>query len=174
MRMPSLELSRDVQAPTKTALSALRKILRKTELNSKALMRETGLSPSQLIFMQMLDDGAEHTAGAIALRMGITQATTTALIHKLEALGMVARRKGQSDRRQVWLSLTERGRKILEIAPDGAHAQFHAHFSQLAEWEQLMLVSALERVADMLGADDEAAAVLASDPVLAPRAEANR
>ena len=74
----------------------------------------------------------------------------------------------------MWLSLTERGRKILEIAPDGAHAQFHAHFSQLAEWEQLMLVSALERVADMLGADDEAAAVLASDPVLAPRAEANR
>ncbi len=112
-----LEPGRAVQAPTKTALSALRKILRKTELNSKALMRETGLTPSQLIFMQLLDDGLEHTAGSVAARMGITQATTTALIQKLEALNMVARRKGQTDRRQVWLSLTDKGRKVLEIAP---------------------------------------------------------
>ncbi|HCO56500.1 MAG TPA: MarR family transcriptional regulator [Pelagibacterium sp.] len=167
-----LEPGRAVQAPTKTALSALRKILRKTELNSKALMRETGLTPSQLIFMQLLDDGLEHTAGSVAARMGITQATTTALIQKLEALNMVARRKGQTDRRQVWLSLTDKGRKVLEIAPDGAHAQFHDAFSSLEEWEQLMLIAALERVASMLDAeDDTAAAVLASDPVLAPRAE---
>lgn len=159
-----------LQAPTKTALSAMRKILRTTELNSKALMRETGLTPSQLIFMQLLDDGAEKTAGHVAARMGITQATTTALIHKLEALDMVVRRKGQSDRRQVWLSLTDRGRKVLEIAPDGAHAKFHKEFSALAEWEQLMLIAALERVATMLGQDDQdAAPVLDSGASLAPR-----
>ena len=171
MRDVFLEPDRAVQASTKTALSALRKILRKTELNSKALMRETGLTPSQLVFMQLLDDGAEHTAGAVATRMGITQATTTALIHKLEALDMVLRRRGEADRRQVWLSLTDKGREMLDIAPDGAHAQFHAEFSKLAEWEQLMLISALERVAAMLGAEEEAAAVLASDAVLAPRTE---
>lgn len=158
-----------MQVRTKMALSALRKILRKTELNAKALMRETGLTPSQLIFMQMIDDGAEHTAGSIASRMGITQATTTALIHKLEGQGMVTRRKGEADRRQVWLSLTDKGRAILEISPDGAHARFHDAFSQLPEWEQLMLISALERVAAMLGDEDEAAAILASDPELAPR-----
>jgi len=171
LKRPSLEPNRAVQASTKTALSALRKILRKTELNSKALMRETGLTPSQLIFMQMLDDGNEHTAGSVASRMGITQATTTALIQKLEAQGMVARRKGETDRRQVWLSLTDKGRTVLDIAPDGAHAQFHAAFSGLEEWEQLMLIAALERVASMLGAEDDAAAVLASEPVLAPRVE---
>lgn len=163
-----------MQAPTKTALSALRKILRKTELNSKALMRETGLTPSQLIFMQMLDDGTEQTAGSVASRMGITQATTTALIQKLEAQGMIVRRKGEADRRQVWLSLTGKGRAVLDIAPDGAHAQFHAAFSDLEEWEQLMLIAALERVAAMLGAEGDAAAVLASDPVLAPRPETER
>lgn len=162
--------SRYVQVPTKAALSALRKILRKTELNAKALMRETGLTPSQLIFMQMIDDGAEHTAGSIASRMGITQATTTALIHKLEGQGMIVRRKGETDRRQVWLSLTDKGRMMLEISPDGAHARFHEAFSQLQEWEQLMLIAALERVAAMLGDEDEAAAaVLASDSDLAPK-----
>lgn len=166
MLIPPWEACRDVQASTRSALSALRRILRKTELNAKALMRETGLTPSQLIFMQMLE-GGEQTAGSVAARMGISQATATVLIQKLEALGMVARRKGEVDRRQVLLKLTEKGAQVLEIAPDGVHARFHEAFSGLREWEQLMLVAALERVADMLGAEEEAAAVFVADPDLA-------
>lgn len=153
---------------TKLALTAMRKILRRTEQNSKQLMRETGLTPSQLIFMQMLDGGQEQTAGYVAGRMGITQATTTALLQKLEGLGMIQKRRGEKDRRQVLLSLTEGGRKVLDIAPDGVHAQFHEEFSALQDWEQSMLIASLERVATMLGEDDPAvAAVLdASDLIL--------
>ncbi|WP_127144222.1 MarR family winged helix-turn-helix transcriptional regulator [Pelagibacterium montanilacus] len=155
---------------TKTALSSMRKILRRTELNSKALMRETGLTPSQLVFMQLLEDGNEQTAGHIAARMGITQATATALIHKLERQGMVVRRKGESDRRQVWLSLTDAGRDVLAISPDGVHARFHEAFRALEDWEQLMLIAALERVAGMLGAEDgDAAAIFDASDTLAPR-----
>ncbi|WP_404405525.1 MarR family winged helix-turn-helix transcriptional regulator [Pelagibacterium halotolerans] len=155
---------------TKTALSAMRKILRKTELNSKALMRETGLTPSQLVFMQLLEDGNEQTAGSVAGRMGITQATATALIQKLEAQGLVVRRKGETDRRQVWLSLTPAGREVLAIAPDGVHARFHEQFTALEEWEQLMLIAALERVASLLGQDDmDAAAVLDASATIAPK-----
>lgn len=161
--------NRYVQVLTKAALSALRKILRKTEINAKALMRETGLTPSQFIFMQMIDDGAEHTAGSIAARIGITQATATALIQKLEAQGMIVRRKGEADRRQVWLSLTAKGREILEVSPDGVHARFYKAFTQLEEWEQLMLITSLERVASMLGDEEDAAAILASDAELAPK-----
>ncbi len=138
----------------------MRKILRTTELNSKQLMSETGLTPSQLIFMQMLDEDREQTAGHIAQRMGITQATTTFLLQKLEALGMIQRRKGETDRRQVWLSLTRAGQQALAIAPDGAHAQFHSQFVALQDWEQAMLISSLERVAAMLGNTDEGAAAI--------------
>lgn len=139
---------------TKTILTAMRKILRVTEANSKALIRETGLTPSQLIFLQMLDDGRAKTAGEIAGRMRITQATTTALIHKLEARGLVVRRRGEVDRRQVWLTLSDHGRQILTIAPDGVHARFHQRFVKLKDWEQAMMIASLERVADMLGPED--------------------
>ena len=146
---------------TKLALTAMRKILRATESNSKKLMHETGLTPSQLIFMQILDGEQEKTAGHVASRMGITQATTTALLQKLETAGMIQRRRGEKDRRQVWLSLTEKGRKVLAIAPDGVHAQFHQQFTALKDWEQTMLVAALERVADMLDSHHlDAAAVI--------------
>lgn len=150
---------------TKTILTAMRKILRVTEANSKALIHQTGLTPSQLIFLQMLDDGREKTAGEIAARMGITQATTTALIHKLEDQGYVTRRKGEADRRQVWLALSGKGQDVLKIAPDGLHARFHERFVALKDWEQAMMIAALERVADMLGPEDLDAETLAdADP----------
>ena len=161
---------------TRLALKALRKILRTTEQNSKHVMRETGLTPSQLIFMQLLEDGREHTAGFIASSMGITQATTTALLQRLEAHGMIQRRRIETDRRQVWLSLTEAGQKALSIAPDGVHAKFHEQFSALAVWEQAMLIASLERIAAMLGNHQEedfaavldGAAILPSDEKLSP------
>ena len=152
----------------KRALTAMRRILRTTELNSKQVMRETGLTPSLLIFMQILDDEREQTAGHVASRMGITQATTTVLLQKLEAMGMIQRRRGEHDRRQVWLSLTEAGKKALAIAPNGAHAQFHKQFMALQDWEQAMLIASLERVAAMLGDHEpDVAAVLDASELLA-------
>lgn len=145
---------------TKRALTAMRKILRTTELNGKQVMSETGLTPSQLIFMQMLDEEHEQTAGHIATRMGITQATTTVLVQKLEAMGMVQRRRGEQDRRQVWLTLTQPGKDALAIAPDGVHSQFHRQFTALEDWEQAMLIASLERVAAMLGNHEEQVAAV--------------
>ncbi|MDO9527392.1 MAG: MarR family winged helix-turn-helix transcriptional regulator [Gemmobacter sp.] len=153
---------------TKLALTAMRKILRTTERNSKALLNATGLSPSQLILMHVLEESGEQTAGYVAARMGITQATTTVLIQKLEVLGMVERRKGDADRRQAWLSLTPKGVQALAISPDGTHSRFHREFSALKDWEQMMIVAALERVAAMLGdTDQDAAAIVDATPNLA-------
>ncbi|WP_432289368.1 MarR family transcriptional regulator (plasmid) [Aminobacter sp. BA135] len=124
-------------------------------------MRATGLTPSQLVFLQLLEEANEQTAGYIAGRMGITQATTTALIQKLESHGMIKRRKGDQDRRQSWLSLTEAGRSLLAASPDGVQARFQSEFNKLVDWEQAMLTASLERVAAMMGnQDQDMAAVL--------------
>ncbi|WP_029041183.1 MarR family winged helix-turn-helix transcriptional regulator [Cucumibacter marinus] len=139
---------------TRAVLRAMRRILRVTESNSKALLRETGLSASQLVLLQILDDGGELTAGELATRMGITQATTTALIQKLENRGLITRRKGETDRRQVWLSLSDAGQQILARAPDAVHDKFQQRFAELEDWEQAMLIASLERISDMLGAAD--------------------
>jgi DNA-binding MarR family transcriptional regulator len=85
--------------------------------------------------------------------MGITQATTTSLLHKLEARDLVRRQRGDSDRRQVWLSLTAEGREKLAAAPDGLQEIFKERFENLESWEQAMLVAALERVVALLDAE---------------------
>ena len=174
MIAPIIDTGVNLEDRAKRALTAMRKILRTTELNSKQIMSETGLTPSQLIFMQILDEEREQTAGHVAARMGITQATTTALLQKLEAMGLIQRRRGEHDRRQAWLSLTPAGQKALAIAPDGAHALFHKQFVELEDWEQSMLIASLERVAAMLGDKEQGyAAVLDASELLAGQ-EPNR
>jgi len=150
-----------MQQRSQQALSAMRQILRATENYARKLARDTGLTASQLLLLQVLDEHGETTAGQIAAHMGITQATTTSLLHKLEARGLVRRQRGDSDRRQVWLSLTGEGREKLAAAPDGLQEKFRDRFENLASWEQAMLVAGLERVAALLDAETiDAAPVL--------------
>ena len=143
------------------ALVVLRRILRVTENRARALSRQSGLTASQLLLLQTLADEVECTAGTIAARLGITQATTTSLVHKLEAKGLVVKKRGDSDRRQVWLSLSDSGRVKLAKAPDDLQEVFRQRFDTLKDWEQMMLVASLERIATMLDAEEiDAAPVL--------------
>lgn len=146
-------MTKTLRGRSQQALTAMRQILRATENFARRLSRETGLTASQLLLLQVLDEQGESTAGQIAAHMGITQATTTSLLHKLESRGLVHRQRGASDRRQVWLTLTEAGRAKLAAAPDGLQEMFRERFENLEAWEQAMLVAALERVAAMLDAE---------------------
>lgn len=150
----------------KQALSAIRRILRSSELQARALMSQTGLTPSQLLLLQQLEDGSERTAGDLAARMGIAQATATVMIQRLEARDLLRRRQGSTDRRQTWLSLSERGHEAVHVAPNGLQMKFADKFTLLRDWEQAMIAATLMRVADMLDAEPDAAPILDSTPNL--------
>ncbi|MDX6749348.1 MarR family transcriptional regulator [Geminicoccaceae bacterium 1502E] len=144
-----------------TALIALRRILRATELGSKQLARTFRLTTSQLIVLEILSERGQATAGAIAARAGLGQATVTALVDKLEQRGLVVRRRGEADRRQVWIELLDEGRRALAEVPGTLQTRFRDKFTGLEDWEQAYIVAALERVAALLDADKiDAAPVL--------------
>ena len=131
----------------------MRQILRKTDLHARDLARAAGLTASQRMLLQVLEDEGESRAGVLATRLGITQATTTNLLDRLEKAGLVRRRRYDSDKRQVLVSLTEEGRSRLTLAPDGLQELFSDRFEELEAWEQSMIIAALERISSMLGAD---------------------
>ena len=160
-----------MQARAQEALTAVRRILRATELNARHMTRATGMTATQLLVLHILRDNSEVTAGELAGRLGITQATTTNLLHKLADRGLVARRRGESDRRQVLLKLTPAGHAALAEAPDALQSLFVGRFETLADWEQGMLVAALERVVALLDAEGvEVPPMLAAGAI--PTAEA--
>ena len=144
-----------------TALVALRRILRVTELNARKLAHQSELTSSQLLLMQHVAKEGKSLPSAIARAIDLKQATVTVLVNKLEGSGLVTRRRDTEDRRRVWVELTEQGRVALESSPDGLQIRFERGFDSLEEWEQAMIVATLERVASILDAEEiEAAPVL--------------
>jgi len=144
-----------------TALVALRRILRATEFNARALARAAGLTPSQIIILRTIKSMENVSPGTIAKEASITQATVTALIDKLERRGFVKRTKDSVDRRRVIVSITAEGEGALVLAPDGLQERFRKRFDKLEPWEQSMVIASLERVATLLGAEEiDAAPVL--------------
>ena len=145
---------------TDAALIALRQILRATEISSRALAKQSGLTPSQLILMQVIARSGGQTPSSIAREVSLSQATVTALIDKLEARGLVGRRRDTADRRRIFVELTADGTRTLADAPSMLQQRFETRLSSLADWEQAFLVAALERIAVMLDAEDIDAAPL--------------
>jgi len=144
-----------------TALIALRRILRITELNSRKLAHQADLTASQLLVLQQVAENDGALPSVIAKSVGLKQATVTVLVNKLESAGLVTRRRDTKDRRRVWIEVTDRGRAALEESPDLLHDRFERSFNALADWEQSLIIAALERVASLLDAGAiEAAPVL--------------
>ena len=143
------------------ALIALRKIQRMTELASKRLAMTAGLTPSQLSVLRLLKESGEVSAGRIAEETQLKHATITSLADKLEARGLIARRRCEEDRRRVWLSLLPEGLAALDESPDPLHKTFSERFDAMPDWQQAMVVAALECTTRLLDAAGlEAAPVL--------------
>lgn len=147
-----------------SSLIALRRILRATELFGRELAQSAGLTAVQFRVLQVVAEKGRATATEISQRMRVSQATVTSLVDKLVAKGMVAREKSQSDRRQTNICITDTGRETIADAPDALQQRYVRKFQSLDDWEQAMIVAALERVATMLDAEE-----LDASPVLDAR-----
>lgn len=152
---------------TDSSLVALRRILRATELYGRDLARDAGVTAVQLRVLQIVSESDGCHPSEIADRMGVTQATISVLIKKLESYGLIERRQSESDRRQVDLTITDKGRAKVEVAPDALQQRYVAQFESLPDYEQAMLVAVLEKVAAMLDAAEiDASPVLATGDIV--------
>lgn len=136
------------------ALVALRQILKAVDANARGIARSSGLTPSQLISLRLLDHIGEANPSVLAKRMSLTMATVTALVDKLEDQGFIARRRDETDRRRMLVGITRAGKKAISQSPDVLQARFQDRFDALAAWEQAAVIAALERVVALLGAAD--------------------
>ena len=134
-------------------LVALRRVIRATDLHSKYLAKNTGLTAPQILLLQTISLKGEVTIGEIAQDMSLSQATVTTIIDRLEKRNMVYRKRSAADKRKVHAHLTDIGQAALNTAPTPLQNQFSQHYNALAPWEQHMILAALQRVAHMMNAE---------------------
>ena len=135
-------------------LIALRRIIRATDLYSRKLSKEAGLTAPQLLILHALQCRGELTMGEIADEVTLSQGTITTILDRLEKRGLLHRERGSSDKRRVYAHISTRGRELLAQAPAPLQQEFMHRFQQLDEREQSGILGALEKVAAMMNAGD--------------------
>ncbi|PIP79633.1 MAG: transcriptional regulator [Gammaproteobacteria bacterium CG22_combo_CG10-13_8_21_14_all_40_8] len=147
-------------------LTALRRVIRATDLHSRYLSKTSGLTTPQLIVLKTISDKNQITIGELAKEISLSQATVTTIIDRMEKKQLVQRERSTDDKRKVYVVLTEQGQQMLEHSPTPLQDNFILQFQALENWEQNMIIASLQRVAHMMDAGDiDASPVLDVGPL---------
>jgi len=143
--------SMELQAFEMPLFQAMRRLQQDAEVHAKRLARYGGLSPVQLMILQVLASEGQLTASALSRRVSLTAATLSGQIDRLEERGLLQRQRDDQDRRRQWLLLSDSGRALLQQAPALLSPEFRTRFAALPQWERHSLTAALLRAAELCG-----------------------
>lgn len=142
-------------------IESIRRIIRATDVHSRRLVKESGLTSAQILIMHAIGSERFHNTSKIADEVSLSQATVTNIVERLEHRGLIMRQRDERDKRKVNLWLSDKGREVLNNAPRLLQQHFVERFDRLESWEQQMIVSSLQRVALLMDAHE-----LDASPVL--------
>ena len=80
----------------------------------KPILEALGLTYTQYIALVALSEEDNQTVGVLGEKLFLESNTLTPILKKLEVLGYIRRQRDPADERQVRLSLTPAGRRLLE------------------------------------------------------------
>ena len=98
------------------ALAELRYQIRRFLRFSEQVARDAGLEPRQhqlMLALKGIPKGVRPKIGEVAERLQIQHHSTVELVNRLAERGLIKRQRGGNDRREVLLSLTPKGEKVL-------------------------------------------------------------
>lgn len=137
---------------SKEVLISLRKIIRAIDLHSKNLSKLYGLTGPQLIILQEISSNSRISITELGRAISLSQGTVTDIISRLEKKELVYKKKSTVDKRRLELYITDKCKALLDKAPPPLQETFIEQFAQLNEWEQMMILSSLSRLVEMMEA----------------------
>jgi DNA-binding MarR family transcriptional regulator len=109
----------------------------------KQFMDANGLSPSQVITLFRLYHGGPCGVSAIGSQLGVTNAASSQLIDRLVGLGLIERTEDPADRRAKHLTITPKGRTVLEQGIAARRKWMETLTTQLTAEQQVTVIAAL-------------------------------
>lgn len=107
----------------------------------------------QLATLQEVTRLGPTTVTALARRVHSSAGTVSGIVFRLERQGLIQRDRSLSDRRAVLLSATPEGRRVADAAPSLLQDRFREELERLDDWERLQMLSTLQRIAGLMGAE---------------------
>lgn len=126
----------------------LRRLFQMVNEQSKTVVFDTGLTGSQLWALKVLYDetGKQLTVSALARRMCLNSSTVVRILDGLEQKGFVQRERSISDRRIVYVSLTEKSCQLIRESPEVGQTILSNGLKRLSENKLQAIASGLNQL----------------------------
>lgn len=131
----------------------LRKIFQALSIHSKQLNKRFGLTGPQLMILKAIAAQSHPTIGNLARSVCLSQATVTNILDRLEKRELIERTRSTVDKRRVLVNTTNAANEILNENPTIFQEDFTRKFDQLEEWQQKMVLTALELTSSLMETD---------------------
>lgn len=135
-------------------LVSLRQIMRATDLESKKLMKITGLTAPQTHVLKAIRKLPPYSLKELSDRLSLSSATVSSILDRLYAKGFVERKRSGTDKRKLLIKITEMGCEAMDKAPARLQEVFSKRFFKIQGWEQHLLLASTQRIVSMLNAED--------------------
>jgi DNA-binding MarR family transcriptional regulator len=120
------------------------------ERRSRRMERAIGLTSQQRLVLRFLGRFPGVTAGHLAGALHVDPGTLSASLRRLEARGLIERRRDLADTRRVTIGLTRRGRALDVPQPDSVEAAADALLSGVSARDLAATMRVLDRFAEIL------------------------
>ncbi len=134
-------------------LVALRRIIRAVDIYSRKLNNEFKITAPQLMCLYSLGREDGITLSALAKGVNLGMSTVNGVVDRLESKALLTRTRSETDRRRVTLSITPKGREVAKTAPALLQDRLSNALRQLPELEQAAIAFSLERVVELMEAE---------------------
>lgn len=152
-------------------MRSLRRIQQIISTQGRRAVERYEVTMPQLLFLKQLGSLGTTTPSAVARRLGVSQATVSGMIDRLETRGHLARSRSSLDRRKVMLDLTEQGRALVADAPLPLQERLADALARRSPRWRATIDLALSELIEMMGESGpapDAPALLAAEEVSEP------
>ena len=133
-------------------LNAIRQIIRAADIDSRRLAAEHQVTAPQLMCLMAVGERDSITSVDIAKRVHLSPSTIVGVVDRLEAKGLVQRERSREDRREVAITATDAGRRLVARTPFPLHHSLGRALARVPEPERRHLADVIERLVDLMGA----------------------
>ena len=114
------------------------------EKNNRSVDKQINLQEAKVL--QLLGDGENTKMSEVAKRLKLSLSRVTALIDKLEDMEYVQRIRSDTDRRVIYIQITNTGKEIYDVLYEKSLQKMYVMLEALDEEEQNTLIELFQKI----------------------------
>jgi DNA-binding MarR family transcriptional regulator len=141
-----LEENADAKAELDSIIETMVYLYTESRRLTKLAAREVGLTGPQLTVVKLLDTFGDLSLSSLSERIRAQNSTVTGIIDRMEREDLVLRERSTSDRRVVFIRLTEKGKRVARDIDVEPLAIFRTVLSSLSREDTTDLLRVLSKL----------------------------